>query len=391
MEGYRSILEGVGDARKADTLYGYFLPAVFEDIFSKESLERLYKLINSKDGQYAIMSVREEFKGRMNGNPLVIRFTRRNVDPSYNEQINVIEVPIMHFLAHAQYILDEGATRDQPLYFNIPMPYNEMYKQLTKAWSKNTAGFYNSACLRETLLHEFSHWYDFCLKRHTVINPDKKKAVYPQNAEGRYNEWKDENFPMYRSSRYHGKDADLLQVPDWVNPEVMERVERLRRQKAENDSRKNRGLPAVPMSDEDKYYLKWFEKMRNRHKFKGYHANNNELAARIVEQVPWLIDLKDKYLAKGEKIPVHPTIDQMIDRVFEIPADGPGLVHDKRELVKTLVLPGAYRSAARRCFKLLNATNEAFFAWDYTDRQKTGQILNRLKAEAGPKHAEKGI
>ena len=101
MEGYRSILEGVGDARKADALYGYFLPLFFQDIFSKESLNKLYRFINSREGEYVIVSSRDEFKDVEKGQPLVVRFTRNNCHPSYNETINVIEVPIMPFLAHA--------------------------------------------------------------------------------------------------------------------------------------------------------------------------------------------------------------------------------------------------------------------------------------------------
>ena len=387
IDGYRSILEGVGDARKADTLYGYFLPLIFQDIYSKESLNRLYRFINSRDGQYVVVSTRDEFKSPESGQPLVVRFTRSNCHPSYNEQLNVIEVPIMPFLAHAQYGLIYGKTRDNPLYLKVPMPFNEMCRQLSKAWKENTAGSFDTACLRDTILHEFTHWYDYRLKRNTIINPDKKRPVYPNNAAGEYAEWTDENFPQYRSSRFTGDDAGMLQVPDWVNPDVMRKVKRIRRQIAENISRKNRGLAEIPLSEEDDAYIDWFRKMSNRHKAKGYHANTAELSARIVEQVPWLIELKDKADAKGEKIPVHPTLEQMLDRVFDIHPDGPGFMHDKHELTKTLVLPGAYRSAARRCFKLINAANEAIFLADYDYRKKVGQILGAMQREASPQHA----
>jgi len=386
--GYRYILEGVGDARKAETLYGYFLPLIFNDIFSKDSLNRLYRFANSKDGEYVTVSSREEFKDLEKGQPLVVRFTRSNCHPSYNEQLNVIEVPIMPFLAHAQYSLVYGKTREKPLYLKVAMPFEEMCRQLAKAWRENTPGTYDTTCLRDTILHEFTHWYDFRLKRKTIINPDRKKPAYPDSAEGEYSAWKDENFPRYVSSRFSGDDADLLQVPDWVNPDVMWKVKRIRRQIAENISRKNRGLAEIPLSEEDDAYIDWFRKMSNRHKAKGYHANTAELSARIVEQVPWLIELKDKADAKGEKIPVHPTLEQMLDRIFDIHPDGPGFMHDKHELTKTLVLPGAYRSAARRCFKLINAANEAIFAVNYGYREKVGQMLGALQREAGPQHAD---
>ena len=388
MEGYRSILEGVGDARKADALYGYFLPLIFQDIFSKESLNKLYRFINSREGEYVIVSSRDEFKDVEKGQPLVVRFTRNDGHPSYNEGINVIEVPIMPYLAHAQYSLLRGRTREKPMYLKVAMPFEEMCRQLARAWKENTAGTYDTACLRDTILHEFTHWYDYRLKRNTIINPGRKKQAYPKTPEGEYAEWKDENFPRYRSSRFTGDDADLLQVPDWVNPDVMGKVKRIRRQIAENISRKDRGLPEVPLAKEDEDYIDWFRKMSNRHKAKGYHANTAELSARIVEQVPWLIDLKDKADKENKKIPVHPTLEQMLDRVFDIHPDGPGFMHDKRELTKTLVLPGAYRSAARRCYKLIDAANEAIFPEGSDHRYKVGQLMAALKREASPEHAE---
>ena len=391
MEGYRSILEGVGDARKADTLYGYFLPLIFQDIFSKESLNKLYRFINSREGGYVVVSSRDEFKDVEKGQPLVVRFTRNNCHPSYNEQINVIEVPIMPFLAHAQYRLVYGRTRDKPLYLKVAMPFEAMCRQLTKAWKENTAGKYDTVCLRDTILHEFTHWYDYMLKRNTIINPARKKPVYPSTPAGEYAEWKDENFPQYRSSRFTGNDAEELKLPDWVNPEVMRNVKRIRRQIAENISRKDRGLSEVPLSEEDEAYIDWFRKMSNRHKFKGYHANTAELSARIVEQVPWLIEQKDKADSENRKIPTHPTLENMLDRIFDVHPDGPGFMHDQHEITKSLVLPGAYRSAARRCFKLINAANEAIFSVDDTYREKVGHILGALQREASPKHAEMKI
>lgn len=391
LDGYRSILEGVGDARKADTLYGYFLPLIFQDIFSRESLNKLYRFINSREGQYVVVSSRDEFKDVEKGQPLVVRFTRCNVDPSYNEQINVIEIPIMPFLAHNQYSLVYGKTRDKPLFLKVAMPFNAMCRQLTKAWKENTAGKYDTVCLRDTILHEFTHWYDYRLRRNTIIDPRKRKPSYPATPAGEYAAWKDENFPRYRNSRFTGDDAEELKLPEWVNPEVMRNVKRINRQIAENIYRKDRGLDEVPLSEEDDAYIKWFRKMSTRHKFKGYHANNAELSARIVEQVPWLIDLKDKADTENKKIPVHPTLEQMLDRVFDIHPDGPGFMHDNHEITKSLVLPGAYRSAARRCFKLINAANEAIFTAGDTHREKVGQILGVLQREASPKHAEMRI
>lgn len=393
-DGYRSILEGVGDARKADNIYGYLLPMVYRDIFSRESLNALYRLVSSREGQYAVVSRRPELKARDTGAPLEVRFTRNNVHPQFIETMNVITVPIMPYMAHSMFRLVNGDTRDKPQYLDPVMPFEEMCRQLAKSWKENTPGSYDTVCLRDTLLHELTHWYDFNLRRDAIIRPaaERKRPVYRDKASAEFGEWKDAHFRPYRGARFSGDDANALaNAPEWVTPEVMERVKSIEAAKAHAEALKNTGRPYVNIPEEDEEYLEWFNKMCNRHNAKGYHANAGELSARIVEQVPWLIELKEQADRKGETIPLRPTLEKMLDRVFDISPDGPGFMHDRHEVTKSLVLPGALRSAARRCCKLINAANDAFMPEGASHMDKVRQILLYLQKEAKPEHAERQL
>jgi len=392
--GYTAITEGVGDARKAEFLHNGVLREICADIFSKDSLNRLYRMVKTGDTIETVVSTRPDLADDK-GQPLTVRFTRNKVHPQYVETVNAIVYPIMGYLSHSIFKAVDSKERGNPQTLeNVDkLSFPEFCKQLQLSWKTNTAMAYDKVPLKEGLMHELTHWYDYNLRREQIFRPERVfprqdstyKGLLDREAAGgtvdkSYYEWKDRNLrPVYRGARMAKDDADTLaRARGWAHRGLMDEIERIRTAIHENQ-RMGRGS-WEGISEKDKDLLERFDKYCNRYNFAGYHAASQELNARVVEQIPWLVDERK---AKGV-LPVSDTLKLMIDRVFDIPPEAAG---EKREIVKKLVLPGALRSAARRCARLIDAVNHMEVPEGAKTDRLIGILISEMEKDAQSQHA----
>lgn len=394
-DGYRAMFEGIGDARKAEFIHNGVLPAIYNDIISRESLNKLYRMVRNNDEISVTVSTRPEFSDA-NGNPLTVRFTRNNIHPQYVETVNAVVYPIMPYMAHGIFRLtEESGVRGKPqsLKNTDKLSFTEFCKQLDKSWKTNTAIAYDKVPIKEGLMHELTHWFDYNFRREQIF---RKEKVYPwqdrtykglldREAAGgtvdkSYYEWKDKNLrPVYRGTKMAKEDADILaRARGWTSKELMNDIERIKTAVHENERMGRKSFDGI--SEKDKDLLTRFTQYCNRYNYAGYTAASQELNARIVEQIPWLVD--ERQAKKGE-LPMNTTLSDMLDRVFDVP---PPADKERRAIIKKLILPGALRSAARRCARLIDAVNHM----ECPEGEKTWTLIGRLISEmekgAQPQH-----
>jgi hypothetical protein len=116
-------------------------------------------------------------------------------------------------------------------------------------------------------------------------------------------------------------------------------------------------------------------------------ATNRELQSRISGLIPWLVRLQAE---KGE-LPMWPTLDTMLNRVFDLPEDGPGIVREEREAAKARILPGAFRSAARRCAGLIDAANRMTYSYDMSIADRIECLASYMERNASEKQVSREL
>lgn len=382
--GYGAILEGAGDASTASFLYSRILPDIAESIFDGATLRRIHAMVNSDSiHDVTVYSSRETPAGF----PLTVRFTRDSGKPSFIRQHNVIDIPVMRALEHSIFRAFPSRVRGNPLVMRVKMPYAELVRQLKRAWTERPANSYDTASIGESILREMSVWLAENGRPETVRNPEPEYSredseyagLLRQDAEGKrvdmsYHDWKDANLrPTYRTDRMDRGDAGILsRGRDWATPEVMRRHKeisgRMRRNWIAGRNRWD-GIDA-----DDARFMKEFRSLASRYNQAGVLATNRELQARIAALIPWLVRLREK----KDVLPVKETLSEMMDRVFDLPKDGPGPVGDERRAAMSHILPGAFRSAARRCSGLIDAANHMVYSYGMDTGEKIGQLVEYM-------------
>lgn len=397
--GYSAILEGVGDARIASFLYRHMIPAIYRSIFNAETMRRICEMVNS-DTIYDVTVYSSQATENAAGFPLTIKFTRSSGKPTFIRQHNVIEIPIMRAVANTIYKAEKSNVRGNPYVITEPMPFQVFVKQMQKVWSGNPGYSYDSASISESILRELSIWLAENRKPETVRKPERtlpaEDADYAEllrkESDGKvvdksFHEWKDANLkPLYRIARMAGGDAaQLSRERGWATPEVMRRHKEITDKLRQNWVHGRNGLDGI--TPEEKNFLDDFRALAQRYNQASYHATNRELQARITALIPGLVKMQSE---KGE-LPMQPTLNDMLDKVFDLPKDGPGIVGKERKFAKSCIMPGAFRSAARRCANLIDAANRMFYTYDMPLGQKIEALARYMERNASDEQVSRQI
>ena len=377
--GYSVILEGVGDARIASFLYRHMIPAITRSIFNEETMRSIYAMVNSKD-TYSVQVYSSQATENAAGAPLTIKFTRSGGKPTFIAKHNVIEIPIMRALEHGIYKTEKLNVRGNPRVFTVEMPFPAFVRRMRQVWDGNPGYSYDSVSVKEAILRELSIWLAENRKPATVRKPVPE---YPEESEGKtvdnsFHEWKDTNLkPLYRTERMDSGDAaQLSREGGWATPAVMHRhkeiSEKIRRNWMMGRKRYDGLTP------EEKKFNDDFHRLAKRYNQASFHATNRELQSRITALIPGLVKMQSE---KGE-LPLQPTLNDMLDRVFDLPKDGPGIVGEERKFAKSCIMPGAFRSAARRCAGLIDAANRMFYSYDMPLGQKIECLAQYMERNA---------
>ena len=393
--GYGAILEGIGDARVASFLYRHILPEVAGSIFDEGTMRRIFEMVNS-DTVHDVTVYESPADRNSAGAPLTVKFTRDSGRPAFLRSRNVIEIPIMRYLAHSGFDVARSRVRGNPLVMVKPMPYRVFAERMRGVWDSPPGFSYDAPSLSEAISRELSVWLAHNRRPESVMNGSPRlsredseygkllgKAAEGKTVDTSYHEWKDANLrPAYRTERMSRGDAAILSAGrGWATPGVMRRhreiTDRLRR----NWAAGRKWMEGVP--PEDRKFLEDFRRLADRYNRASFQSTNMELQARISSLAPWLVKL---HASKGE-LPLKETLRSMLDRVFDIPADGPGIVGEERAFAKSCILPGAFRSAARRCAGMIDAVNRM----PYTDEMSVGERIARLADTMAEKSSKEHI
>lgn len=397
--GYGAILEGVGDARIASFLFRHLIPEITSSVFNQDTIHRIYEMVNSTE-IYEVTVYESQADQNAAGYPLTIKFTRSSGKPTFIRQHDVIEIPIMRSMEHSIFKVAKAKVRGNPLYLTEKMPFPAFVAQMKKAWTEKTALSYEAVSIRESILRELSIWLAENRKPETIRNPEKKYAkedaeyveMLNKEAEGKtvdksLHEWKDANLrPVYRAARMDSGDARALASGrGWATQDVMHRHKEITDKIRRNWTLGRKALDGV--TKEEQKFLEAFRERAKKYNQSSYLATNRELQARITALIPGLVKLQSE---KGE-LPMKETLSDMLDKVFDLPKDGPGIVGNERRFAKSCILPGAFRSASRRCAELIDAANHMFYTYDMPLGEKIERLVKYMEQNATDEQVSRQI
>lgn len=371
--GYGALLEGLGDARIASFLFRNIMPDIYRSVFHFDTLHSIHDMVNSKDMREVTVYSSQETPV---GVPLTVKFTRSSGRPNFNIRHGVIEIPIMQAISHPLYKAVKSGVRGNPYVLSRPMPYHVFVGQLNKAW--NRAGYsYDSVGIKESIMRELTKWYSENRKPETIRTSAPDIVGDPSDYALSH---------AYRTARMDRGDAEkLAEDRKWATPEVMERygeVFSTRKANALLGREEDEGL-----TGDDLEFLDDVKARAGKYNDASRLATNRELQSRISGLIPWLVRLQ---AAKGE-LPMRPTLDAMLNRVFDLPEDGPGIVREERDAAKARILPGAFRSAARRCAGLIDAANRMTYSYDMSIADRIECLASYMERNASEKQVSREL
>ena len=397
--GYSAILEGVGDARIASFMYRHMIPAITRSIFNEETMRRICAMVNSKD-IYSVQVYSSQATENAAGAPLTIKFTRSSGKPTFIAQHNVIEIPIMRALKHSIYMTETLKVRGNPMVLTVEMPFPVFVRRMRQVWDGNPGYSYDSVSVKESILRELSIWLAENRKPATIRKPapeypeaDSEYAELLQKESGgkpvdkSFHEWKDAHLkPLYRTERMDSHDAaQLSRERGWATPAVMRRHKEISEKIRRNWMMGRKQYDGL--TPEERKFNEDFNRLAKRYNQASFHATNRELQSRITALIPGLVKMQSE---KGE-LPLQPTLNDMLDKVFDLPKDGPGIVGEKRKFAKSCIMPGAFRSAARRCAGLIDAANRMFHSYDMPLGQKIECLAEYMERNASDKQISRQL
>ena len=362
--GYGALLEGLGDARIASFLFKNVMPGIYRSVFHYDTLASIHEMVNSRDIYEVTVYSSQETPV---GSPLTVKFNRSSGRPNFDIRHGAIGIPIMQAISHPLYKAVKSGVRGNPYVLSRPMPYHVFVGQLNKAW--DSAGYsYDSVGIKESIMRELAKWYSENRKPETIRTSAQDDVGDPSDAALSH---------AYRTARMdRGDAAKLAGDRKWATPEVMDRygvVSGTRKANALMGRDEDEGL-----TGDDLEFLDEVKARAGRYNDTSRLATNRELQARISGLIPWLVKLQAE---KGE-LPMQPTLDAMLDRVFDLPGDGPGIMGAEREKAKARVLPGAFRSAVRRCAGLIDAANHMVYSYDMSIAERIGALAAYMERNA---------
>ena len=101
--------------------------------------------------------------------------------------------------------------------------------------------------------------------------------------------------------------------------------------------------------------------------------------------------LQFEYCSETGNFTYFPTLDAMLNRVFDLPEDGPGIVREERDAAKARILPGAFRSAARRCAGLIDAANRMTYSYDMSIADRIECLASYMERNASEKQVSREL
>ena len=362
--GYGVLLEGLGDARIAAFLFRNVMPDIYRSVFHFDTLYSLHGMVNSKDMYEVTVYSSQETPV---GSPLTVKFNRSSGRPNFNIRHGVIEIPIMQAISHPLYKAVKSGVRGNPYVLSRPMPYHVFVGQLNKAWDR-TGYSYDSVGIKESIMRELVKWYSENRKPETIRTSAPDNVGDPSDYALSH---------AYRTARMdRGDAAKLAEDRKWATPEVMDRYGEVSGMLRANSLRGHGEDGEIP--GDDREFLDEFNARADRYNDTSRLATNRELQSRISGLIPWLVRLQAE---KGE-LPLRPTLDAMLNRVFDLPEDGPGIVGAEREKAKARLLPGAFRSAARRCAGLIDAANRMVYSYDMSIAERIEALATYMERNA---------
>lgn len=365
--GYRAMCEGVGDVRAAEYIHNTVLKDIYHKVYTNETAGKIVEMANNPDIPCITVYENPEFADR-NGNPLVIRMTRYNTRPVYIPNINLITIPIIRMLAHSGVTMWEGRARNKPLFLKQKVGLNAVRDRMNRIWKeKNSENTLDAAPLKEVMMRLLTRWYDHKYRPESVVRDSQFRTpedeLYRRNlakqAEGKtvnmsYYDAKDRALPpVYRTSRMAPEDARELSARRmWATSDCLSNKARVARHQEWNKNHRkpeNHGIDSYNLSNANA-----FDDRQDAYKHTADMNTNESLHAKISGMVPWLIK---KRMDNGTAIDEDKTVDEMMQRIFDIVPDGEAAMHELHMRSVDKILPGAERSADRRCRKLIRAVN----------------------------------